>query len=479
MQHSTGNFLDIADAAPIGVLAISRDGSIRFANGALLRIFGYAEAALLGQQVEMLLPPELQGGHAGLRTMFFAAPAARGMGEGRKLFGRRADGSQVAVEIGLGSTGSGDTLRAIAFINDVSQRTQSEERFAAMIAALPVGLVMIDAEGRIEVTNQVLDTMFGYEPGTLLGEKIEILLPPRNRAGHPALREGYARAPRLRTMGPELDLMGRHRSGTEFAVEIALAPLQYENHAASLALITDISIGKKLVRALQQANANLEEFAYITSHDLRSPLRGIADLLDWIEDDLASGQDIETIINNISRAKQRIVKAERMIEDLLTYAQAGAESTRKETVNLRALLQDVVEDANVPAGFTVTIDAENTSFVTQRIPLQTALRNLLDNALKHHGGTSGRIKCSVREAGRFYVLTVDDDGAGVPDTARVKIFKLFNRSRSPVEGHGIGLSVARRMVASHGGELVLDEVSALGGASFAIYWPQVESRVDE
>jgi signal transduction histidine kinase len=244
-------------------------------------------------------------------------------------------------------------------------------------------------------------------------------------------------------------------------------------------MITDISVRTKLEHALQQANANLEEFTYIASHDLRSPLRGIADLLEWIQEDLPPEQITETIGRNFDRAKQRVVRAERMIEDLLTYARASRQSAYREIVNPRALLQEALEGVNVPAGFEVTIEAEDRTFLVHKIPLQTALRNLLDNALKHHGGTSGRIRCSFREAGQFYVFTVDDDGQGVPPAAREKIFKLFHRASNATEGHGIGLSVTRRMVTSHGGRLVLEERSALGGSAFAIYWPQIETGDDE
>ena len=102
-------FLGIANAAPVGVLAISRDGGIRFTNAALCKIFGYAESTLIGLPVETLLPETAQTGHRHLRQSFFASPSSRGMGEGRMLFGRHATGRLIPVEIGLGSTGAGMT----------------------------------------------------------------------------------------------------------------------------------------------------------------------------------------------------------------------------------------------------------------------------------------------------------------------------------------------------------------------------------
>ncbi len=133
----------------------------------------------------------------------------------------------------------------------------------------------------------------------------------------------------------------------------------------------------------------------------------------------------------------------------------------------------------MPPGFAVTVDAPDQDFSTYKTPLQTGLRNLLDNAIRHHGGAAGRIAFTVREEGRFFVFTVDDDGAAIPESSREKIFKLFHRASVHSTGHGIGLSVTRRMISGHGGTLILEAVSPLGGACFSIYWPRFAAKEEE
>lgn len=465
-------FLDIANTAPVGVLAIDPEGTIRFANPALCKIFGYDKDALIGQPVEMLLPEAKRAGHAVLRDGFLANPSSRGMGEGRKLFGLHAKGWPVAVEIGLGSIGQGEDMLSVALISDVSAKKLSEEHLAAIVNALPAGLLVTDHAGRIFLTNPALDEMFGYRSGELHGQEVELLLPMRARAEHPGLRESYLRAPDKRAMGAGRDLLALHRSGREFPVEIALAPIAYEDQSGALAVVTDISVRKKLEQALVQANINLEEFTYIASHDLRSPLRGIADLLEWIEEDIGPAAMTEPISKNFARAKQRIARSERMIEDLLIYARSNKQDPWTQTTSPRELTTELLEFTQAPPGFTIEVEVPDLTFVTSKTPLLTGLRNLLDNALKHHGGGTGKIKITVREEGRFLIFSVDDDGAGVPENAREKIFKLFHRASAASEGHGIGLSVTRRMIASHGGELILEKFSPLGGACFNIYWPR-------
>jgi two-component system, LuxR family, sensor kinase FixL len=293
-------FLGIADAAPVGVLAICREGIIRFANPALCNIFGYIEAALIGLPVETLLPEAKRAGHRTHRDGFFVNPSARGMGEGQNLFGQHADGGRTAVEIGLGSIGQWEEALSVAFINDVSHKKLSEERSTTIVNALPAGLILTDPTGRILMTNPTLDEMFCYRSGELLMQQVERLLPPRIRSEHPALRAAYMRDPEKRNMGTGRDLLALHSSDREFPVEVALTPILVSEQRTTLAIVTDISVHKKLEQALVQANVNLEEFTYIASHDLRSPLRGIADLLEWIEEDLTPEAMSDVVVKNFA-----------------------------------------------------------------------------------------------------------------------------------------------------------------------------------
>jgi PAS domain S-box-containing protein len=470
------SFLKIAQAAPVGVFALSAEGQIRLANPALCHIFGYQPEALIGQSVDFLFPPASPDTPQTLQERLAAEPEQNALNGHAALFGRHADGRLIPIEIGLGSTGANDEALTVAFVTDISIRKSSEERFAAIIESLPVGLLMTDAAGSIVLTNPALDDMFGHESGTLAGKTLEILLPLRSRPGHPAMRQSYMRAPEKRTMGAGRDLMALHGSGKEFPVEVALTPIFHKEQHGALAIVTDISVRKKLEHELRQANAKLEEFTYIVSHDLRAPLRGIADLLEWIQEDFAPDSLQETTKNNFARAKLRIERVERMIEDLLVYARSSTRHSRTEMVNPHHLIMEILGLMQIPPSFQVTVEAPNLEFLTYKVPLQTGLMNMLDNAVKHRPTPGGRIDVTVREEGRYFIFSVDDDGEGIPDSAREKIFKLFHRASGKSDGHGIGLSVTKRMITSHGGELILEKHSKRGGACFAIYWPRFEVK---
>ncbi len=245
------------------------------------------------------------------------------MGEGRELFALHATGQEFPIEIGLGSIMREGKPCAIAFVSDLSRRLAVERQFASIVQALPFGLLMVAEAGTITVTTPALARKFGDAAGAMAGQKMEMLLPARVRTAHPKLRGEYFTLPTVRRMGEGRDLLAQHKDGHEFPVEIALTPMATVKGLHVLAAVTDISARKKAEAALLQMNAQLEEFTYIASHDLRSPLRGIGDLLGWIREDLDEAQLNEAVRNNFDRAVLRVARTEQMIEDLLDYARAG------------------------------------------------------------------------------------------------------------------------------------------------------------
>ncbi len=470
---------EMLDSAPAGVLVATQDGRIIYANAALAKLFGYDVAALLRLRVEDLLPERYRAAHSVFRAGFAGHPQPRAMGDGRELYALHATGQEFPIEIGLGSIIRQNEPCAIAFVSDVSRRLAVERQFGGIVQALPFGLLMVAGDGHISLTNPALERMFGYTAKELMGQKMELLLPLPARAGHPALRGGFCAAPSVRRLGAGRDLQAHHKEGRDFPVEIALTPIDTATGPQVLAAVTDISLRKKTEDALLQMNAQLEEFTYIASHDLRSPLRGISDLLSWIREDLDETQLSEAVINNFERATLRVARAEQMIEDLLEYAHAGQGDGKHLRIEPRRFVEDTLALLPVPDGFRVEIDSTAGPFTCAVTPLALVLRNLVGNAFKHHGGSAGLVRVTVREDGYFYLFTVEDDGTGIPPGSDKRIFKLFQRSTTRVPGHGVGLAVTRRVTNANGGTIMLDRAGLLGGACFRVHWPRYPHKEQE
>jgi PAS domain S-box-containing protein len=471
-QHDVELVLSKAvEFAPNGVALTTADGRILLTNAELERMFGYASAQLLEQPIEQLLPERFRAGHALLRSV--EGKDAQLMGAGRELSGRRADGSEFPIEIGLSILEASSGTMVIETIVDISVRKRLERMFQKMVEAAPCGMVMIEPRGRIVLVNPQMETMFGYARVELIGAPLEMLIPERFRATHGSHRHAFAAAPTIRQMGVGRDLTARRKDGSEFPVEIGLNPVAGDEGGLVLAAVSDITRRKSMELELQQANANLEEFTYAASHDLKSPLRGISDLIEWIGEDLGPAAAPE-VLRNLGRASSRIRRLEQIIDDLLKYARAGATSAETVAVDPRALLAEILEIQTTPPGFRIDVHVEAAPFVTSKTPLATALRNVIANAIKHHDLASGTVEIRVAEVDRYCVFTVSDDGPGIPLAAQERIFRVFQTlAPGGRGGSGIGLALSKRLAESHGGRITLSSTDGVRGTSFRIWWPRL------
>lgn len=464
-------FREVIDAVPIGLVMVNREGKILLTNRELEEQFGYTSKEMLGNPVEMLLPERYRDAHPNLRAGYLQRPQSRAMGMGRELFGRRKGGAEFPVEIGLNPIKMEAGLAVIASISDISIRKRLEANFKQVVDASPVGTLMVDRYGTIQLVNPRLCQLFGYEPHELVGKSLEILLPYSHRSGHTALRDAFMEKPDARAMGAGRDLSGLRKDGSEVAVEVGLSPIETENGLAVVAAVTDISERKKMELNLRQLNHDLDEFTYIASHDLRAPLQGISSLVEWITEDLGASATPD-ISNNLERISVRVKRMECLIEDLLEYARAGRERHEFQDISIGALLNEVVELIDVPERFEVKIRADIEHIRSARTPLETVLRNLISNAIKHHDSDHGCIEVEVTSEASFCRFSIKDDGPGIPFKAQERIFRLFQTLSGKGHEHaGLGLAVSKRLVESYGG--YLDVVSQQGerGTTFRFSWP--------
>jgi len=480
MAAETGPSSDLLarafNAAPNGFVLVARDGTIVAANSALESMFGHAPGALAGQPLENLLPGSLREAHVGLRDQFFDTPELRAMGAGRVLYARRADGHEFPVEIGLNPLSSPQGPLVLASVVDISERLALEWAFRGLFDASPYGLLIVNDSGHIVMANRVIAESLGHTPAGLAGQPLEMLLPERYRGQHGGLMASYRQTGEARMMGRGRDLTALHADGSELPVEIGLSRVRWQRQTMTLAAVSDIGERKRLELELRQANANLQEFTYVASHDLRSPLRGIADLVEWINADLA--EPPAEVRRNLDRISQRIGRMERLIDDLLSYARAGRAATELSSIELEPLVRGVLEIQPVPDSFEVTLDLGVPAFPATRTPLETVLRNLLSNAVRHHDQPGGRIRLAALHDDSFCVISVSDDGPGIPETAKGRIFKLFQTLTARERGgSGIGLALTKRLVEVHGGRIeVVSPVADGRGTCMRFWWPRFPRR---
>ena len=470
----------VLEAMPAGVVAIDRTGTIRLVNSALERMFGRARTELFGRAVEELLPERFRGGHVSLRADYWRDPTPRAMGQGRELFALRADGTEFPIEIGLNPIHTPDGVWVLAAVVEVTARKAMETAFKTLVDAAPYGMIMANAQGEIVLVNGTTESLLGYGRDELLGRPLEMLLPERYRAEHSSHRAAFRASPSPRIMGSGRDLTALHKNGLEVPVEIGLTPIWWNEEFMIVAAITDISVRKKMEIDLRQANQHLEEFTYVASHDLKSPLRGISSLIEWIAEDLDETER-KKVQHNLTRTSDRIARMERLIDDMLKFARAGRVTTDLETTDPAAVIANILDMHLPPNGIEVFVRSEVAPFVAAKTPIETVLRNLISNAFKHHGGERGRVEITAENENSYCVFTVADDGVGIPGQARDRVFRMFQTvSTSERQGSGLGLSISKRLVEAHGGRIALLPGEQGQGSVFRVWWPRfLRKEIDD
>ena len=257
LRRAEERFRLVFEAAPNAMIMVDERGLVTLLNAQTENLFGYSRAELLGQPVEMLVPERYRGHHPDHRKSFSQHPSTRAMGAGRDLFGRRKDGSEVPIEIGLNPISTDEGEFVLASIIDITERKRADAQFRQVIEGAPNGMVMVNREGRISLVNAEIERSFGYSRDELLGQPIEMLVPKRFRAQHPGYRDGFIAAPSARTMGSGRDLFGLRKDGTEFPVEIGLNPLETEQGTMVLGTIVDITERKRAEEELRRSQRQL------------------------------------------------------------------------------------------------------------------------------------------------------------------------------------------------------------------------------
>ena len=223
---------------------------------------------------------------------------------------------------------------------------------------------------------------------------------------------------------------------------------------------------------LKRLNADLQQFAYVVSHDLKAPLRAIMHLADWINDDLLGTAPAETM-EHVGLMRRRAERLQMLLDSLLNYTLADHGKAPPEIVDLETMVAGIVDLLAPPDPVAVRFEGEAVVVRTPRAPLEHVLQNLISNAIKHHDRAQADIVVSARNQGGVVVFCVADDGPGIAPKFHDRIFTIFQTiaARDDKETSGVGLSIVKKIVERAGGRVWVESEPPRRGSRFCFTWP--------
>ncbi|MCX7220445.1 MAG: PAS domain S-box protein [Burkholderiales bacterium] len=331
----------------------------------------------------------------------------------RDLFGRRKNGSEFPVEIGLNPIETIEGVMVLSSIVDISERKRLEERFRRVVESAPNAMVMINDQGRIEMVNTQAERLFDYSRAEMLGQMVEILVPDRFRHAHPEKRTMFFGEPQSRPMGAGRDLFGRRKNGSEFPVEIGLNPIETLEGMMVLSSIVDISDRKQKEGRIQEALKEKDLLLGEIHHRVKNNLQVVHSLLS-----LQS-----SMINDVA-VKGMLMDSQNRIQSMALIHQTLYQSNNFARVDfgdfLEALVPNLINSYVIDQQrIALKIDAGSVYLpINSAIPCGLLINELITNALKHgfKENRQGQISVSLSSRdNKQILLVVSDTGVGIAD----------------------------------------------------------------
>lgn len=351
----------------------------------------------------------------------------------------------------------------------------SDQLFEQIFEDSPVALILVGTDGNVALMNRNAEALFGYPRGELIGQSIGRLVPDSFRDRHGGLVQNYQKNPSPRQMGVGRDLFGLRKNGEEFPIEVGLNPIKTQDGLMVMSSIVDITERVGIARDLRQKNDELEQFAYRTSHDLRSPLMSVGHLTDFILEDLADGR-VEEASANIVKVKNTCTRLGKLVQGILTLSRAN---NVHEELKPFDLAQEV---AGIRDKHAAEIDAAEFAIkesyghhhplVTQPTRMTQVLENLVSNAIKYRNPEikSPQVLISTRNDDQRFYIDIEDNGIGIPEDRTAEVFGMFKRFHTQSsEGSGLGLYIAKRHIDMLAGTISFQ--SSPGGTTFHLSLP--------
>ncbi|MBT8295635.1 MAG: PAS domain S-box protein, partial [Gramella sp.] len=341
-----------------------------------------------------------------------------------------------------------------------------KEKYSNIIANMNLGLLEVDNEDRILLANQSFYEISGYTESELLGKKASDVLLLKEL--QPVLKEKNDK--RTKGLSDSYEVKVKTKNGEIRNWLISGAP-NYDvngNVVGSIGIHLDITQQKKLeekqkelLRDLEKRNDQLNDYAHIVSHDLKSPLRNISALISWTREDFGEKLGKESMMN-LDLMENKVEKMDHLIENILKYSSIDGSQLTNEPLDTHQLVEDIISMIYIPDHIKVTIKDRLPVIKADATRMQQLFQNLISNEVNYIDKEKGLVEIGVKELKSGYVFCIKDNGCGIPEEYHEKIFKIFNSATSDNKSTGIGLSIVKKILDLYNGKIWLESTPGEG-----------------
>ena len=480
----------IIETAIDGIITIDARGIVETVNPAAARIFGYQPEEIIGNNIKMLMPEPDRSHHDEYIENYHRTHIGKIIGKGREVIGLKKNGATFPFLLSISEVNLKNKQIFTGIVHDITNLKRAEEalresenKINSIIQAAVDGIITIDSRGIMEMINPSAAKLFGYQVEELLGKSINMLMPEPDKSQHDGYMHNYETTGRKKIIGIGREVTGLRKDGSTFPFFLSVSEAWVQGRRLYTGFVHDITQQKlneerlrRYAAELERSNLELQDFAYVSSHDLQEPLRKIQAFGDRLlhkekENLSEQGKDyVDRMLNAANRMQN-------LINDLLAFSRLTTQSKPFVKVNLDTILSEVLSDLEI------SIEKTHAEIIRSPLPtieadptqMRQLFQNLISNAIKfrkenenpviniyakHHQKKAHLTATPGDEITQIYI---EDNGIGFDEKYLDRIFNIFQRLEGQkYEGSGIGLAICRKIAIRHGGDITAKSQPGVG-----------------